>query len=436
MNTGDFDARIDEAKAKIKSLGDTVRIKTDIDNNALKRIAQDTEAIHRMMGSDRALRIKANLDDADAKVRLAALTRSRSTTVHVRTDMSQAGILTRLLDKAGGLAAGSFGIPGTGMQLPVASLAAIVPAAAAALVEVTGLVSGFAAAGAGAGAGAFAALALPAFKGVSNALSQINKDETAYSRALTDKQKSDALKHLKQDWEGPDPAQRNAVQSLQKFSASYHAMSKAFEPQALKVFSSGLKVIADLLPKAAPFASTFASSMTKLLGQLDRGVQSKGFQQFLNQLHSIEGPALNSIGQGIGQVAASFGRLITVMSGRDVAHTINIAFGAISGTINGITSSVRFLMNAFDGMGLAAHNVASAFDTVRHSAAHIGDNIKSALMSVLTSPATITEKIAGWFAGLPGKIKGFFAGAGGWLVSAGSSAVNGFLNGAKPQSTA
>ena len=81
--------------------------------------------------------------------------------------------------------------------------------------------------------------------------------------------------------------------------------------------------------------------MSKWFSNLDSSAHGKGFQAFIDSLHKIEGPALQAITAGIGNVAGSIGSLLTVMSGKDVAHTLNIAFSAISGTIGGITTSVR-----------------------------------------------------------------------------------------------
>jgi phage-related protein len=227
--------------------------------------------------------------------------------------------------------------------------------------------------------------------------------------------------------------------------------------------------------------------MSKWLNNLDKASKGQAFQGFLKQFQSISGPALQAITAGIGNVAGSIGRLLTVMSGKDVAHTINIAFSAISGTIGGLTTTIKFLMNAWDGMGLAidnvksslhsvaaafdtvrhffaggghdiaqdfdqirhavatvAHNIASAFDNVRHDIAAKFDGVKAAVVSKFNGAASwlgdkahsianafdhVRHDIAAKFDGVKGFITGKFAGAGSWLVASGKAIMDGLLAG-------
>lgn len=444
MTTSGFDEKVAYAKEKLRELNDTVHVKVDINNGTLRQIAQDTEAIHRMMGKNQAILERVNLDDSDAKIRLAELTRDRSVRVNVKVNKSDLNQAESLFSKVGGLFGGghSFNLPFTSMTANPAGLAAIGGAIAALVPELVGVVSGFAAAGAG--AGAFAALAAPAVKSVSTAYSNLSAAQKAYN-AAKEKEKldpsktnaaalvkaADNLKLVREQISQMPAAEQAGITGITNLSTAFHKMSKAFEPKAFEVFSSGLRLTASLLPHLTPFANTFADSLSKIFNNLDKSSKGKGFQDFLKSFHGIEGPALNAIGAGIGNVAGSVGRLLTVMSGKDVAHTLNIAFSGISGTIGGITASVKFLMNAFDGMKQYGHNIAAAFDSVRHAAAGLGDSIKGGLMSLLTSPKTITAKIVGWFSGVPGQIKALFSGSGGWLLSAGSNILHGLESGAK-----
>ena len=99
------------------------------------------------------------------------------------------------------------------------ALALIVPAAEAALVELTGLASGFAAAGAG--PGAFALLALPAFHKVQQGYAAVNAAHMAYMKAVATYNVDPTAAHAaavtraldaqKLALTGLDPAQRAAV---------------------------------------------------------------------------------------------------------------------------------------------------------------------------------------------------------------------------------
>src|SRR5947207_8290351 len=118
------------AKAKLSELKKTIHdtVKIDVDNSALRRISQDTESMHRMMGSRQAVRIRADLDDGTAKARLDALTRPRTATVHVKVD--KGGLLNdmkQMFSDIGGSMGGghSFNLPFTNMTANPIGLAAI-----------------------------------------------------------------------------------------------------------------------------------------------------------------------------------------------------------------------------------------------------------------------------------------------------------------------
>jgi hypothetical protein len=406
---GDAQAKLDELDAKAK----------DLDGNAIRmRFRVDDAGGKAQLDAIRARADLLGFKDVSIKVKVDGAGRAIADLMAVRREEDKVGggIGGRIgggLDKLSGLGGGG-GVPlplAGGMPLPalLAALPVIAAGAAAALVEVTGLASGFAAAGAG--AGAFALLAVPAVRKVEAAL----KDTPA------------KLAKLKLS---PDEA--GAVAGIRQLEGAFGKISTAFQPQAFKVFNDGLKLANSLLPHVTPFAATFATSLDKLLQRAGKFTQSKGFADFLKQFQGISGPATTAIGTGIGNVANAFGKLMTVMSGKDVAHAINIAFGGISGTIRAVAASVRFLMTVWDGMGIAAHNVASAFDRIRHSlAGNFGHQIAQDFDSIRHGAAAAAGAVVSFFSGLPGKIRGIFGGAIGWLTSAGGNIVRGLGAGAR-----
>jgi phage-related protein len=261
----------------------------------------------------------------------------------------------------GGLLSGFFGGGGGAGGLgaiPLPALIAIVPAVEAALPEILGLVSGFAAAGAG--AGAFALLAIPAIKQVTGALGD--------SKAQLDKL--------------PEPV-RQAVDGVKGLKDEFGKMSAAFQPEAFKVLNDVLQIANQVLPYVTPFAKTFADALDGLLQKVSQFTGSTGFKDWLNQFHSLEGPAITAIGDGLGKVAVSAGKLLTVMSSKDVVNAINIAFTILNGTIQLVTYMIKRLMDNWDGMSVAVRHswydikqwtddVTKVFDTVRHAAAEFG----------------------------------------------------------------
>lgn len=386
------------------------------------------------------------------------------------------GLLGRIIGGAGG-AVPSEGIFGT--LLGPAGLA-IVPALGAILVEVTGLVSGFAAAGAG--AGSFALLAAPAVKQVETAYTNLSAAQAKYQQAQA-KEAADPTKanekalqaaklnlQLAQDAIKKMPADaQGAIGSIHDLVSEFSNMSQTLAPDVFKVFNAGLKVVKEVLPAVLPFAATFADVLAKLLGQAGKFAGSKGFQDWIGQFHSLEGPALNSIGQGIGKVVVAIGKLLTVMSGKDVAHAINIAFGTVTVVIDAITFAVRRLMQNWDGMSSTAvrdahqvaqsfdamrHDVSNAFDIVRHFIAGAGHDIADDFDQLRRAAASLAHNIAsyfdeiranaarwaadvgrdvttvvGWFRALPGRILAAIGNFGSLLFNAGKALIQGLING-------
>lgn len=337
------------------------------------------------------------------------------------------------LGGGGGAAGGGGEAAGGGLLDSLASIlgtaGAAVPVVAALLVEVDGLASGFLAAGAG--AGAFGLLALPAFKKVSTAYQQIQADHQAYDRALTATARNNALKHLQQDYAALDPTERQAVKGIQSLSGEFGKMSKAFEPQAFKIFSDVLKIANQLLPDIVPFANTFAAALHGLLGDAGKFAGSQGFKDWLSQFQKLEGPSLNAIGAGIGHIVTSIGKLFTIMSAKDVTNAINIAFSVIDGAILGLGWTISHIMHWWD---VLSH----AFAVSRHAAAAAGDGIMHAWDSVRHATAELGHDVAAWFdrirgtvARLPGQIAGALASLPGMLFKIGVNAVRGLLHGAE-----
>jgi phage-related protein len=422
-DAGDAQAKLDEIDAKAKDLeASDIKMRFRVDDADGKAQLDD-------------LRVKADklgFKDVSIKVRVDGAGRAIAELAAVRREEEKAssgGLMSRIgsFFGAGGPMGGGGALP-----LPVAALPAILPAIGAGLVEVTGLVSGFAAATAG--AVAFGVLAAPAVKKVSAAYSGLNTAQQAYQLAqakyavsptkanATSEQTAlvnlEAQKKLLSEM---SPSEQGAVRGIQGLVTEFGKASRAFEPAAFKVFNDGLKIANHLLPAVTPFANTFANSLDGLLKKADKFTQSKGFGDFLKQFRSIEGPAVTAIGTGIGNVANSIGKLLTTMNGKDVAQTIGIAFNTISGTISGVTFVVRRLMQNWDQMlggGKAAiHGVASAFDHVRRAGATAGHDVAHAFDASRGGVADFGHNVASQFDHVRGNIHRWGADTGSFIAS-------------------
>lgn len=330
---------------------------------------------------------------------------------------ARGGLLSRLGSLLGGAGGGAGGglsgilgnIPlvpeGGGLPAQLGVLGLMVDAAAALSVELTGVLSGFAAAGAG--AGAFALLAMPAFHSVSSAYTQIQSDQQAYDRALTKTARNDALKHLQQDYANLSGPQKDAVTGIQSLVGEYHKLSSAFTPEAFKVFSGFLQLANNLLPDVTPFAKTFADSISGLLDKVSKFTGSKGFKDWLSDFQKLEGPSIGAIGTGVGHLAVNIGKLLTTMSSKDDVNAINIAFSVIDGLIIGFTRFVQGAMRAWDLLTTAwdksvdftrrmGHDTASGFDTMRHGAATAGHDTAGAFDTMRHKIATEVDGALTW----------------------------------------
>jgi hypothetical protein len=266
----------------------------------------------------------------------------------------------------------------------------MLPVVGALAVEVTGLVSGFAAAGAG--AGAFALLAMPAFKTVMGAL----KDTKAQLAQLS-------------------PDERGAVEGIKGLETEFGKLSKAFQPMVFKVFNDGLKVANNLLPLLTPMANQFANALDGLLKRLDKFTQSQGFQNWAKQFTSLIGPAVTAIGNGLGKLLPALGKLLTLLSKKDVVNAINIAFSVLTVTVVGLTNGISRFMKNYDSFTATirrdSHDIASSFDSIRHGV------------------AVAFDWIINFVRGIPGRIRTGLSAIPGIMFGIGENAMIGLYNG-------
>jgi len=434
---GDAQAKLDALAAEADKLqSDGIKMRFRVDDGRAKAQLDEIRAQADRLG----------LKDVSIKVRVDGKGRAVADLAAIKAEAdSLSGGGGGILSRIGGLLGGAGGgIPGALGPVPLPALAAAVPVIGALATELVGVAAGFAAAGAG--AGAFALLAAPAVKHVETAYQALNAAQQKYQQALLKEQLSPSkanqsaltaaalnLKIAQEQLARLPASEQAAVRGIQGLASEFGKMSRAFEPQAFKVFADGLKVIGNLLPHITPFATTFAQGLDKLLQQAAKFTASKGFSDWLKQFHSLEGPAIQSIGDGIGKVANAFGKLLTTVSGKDVAHSLNILFDGVAGTINVTASAIHRFMQNFDGMKAAATTavraVSSAFRTMAAAVAGaVSMVIRDWLAMVHGIEAGVSAAISA-ASKLPGRIRALFAGAGGWLVQAGQNIIMGLIHG-------
>jgi len=301
--------------------------------------------------------------------------------------------------------------------------------------------SGFAAAGAG--AVAFYALARPAISNLTQDYTKLQSAQSAYQfaqqkaavapTAANLKAEKAALVNLQAVRRGMTADEGSAAAGISRLSAEYHKLTAAFAPEAFKVFNAGLRVANNLLPTITPFANTFANVLSKLLQQAAKFTASKGFADWLKQFHSLEGPALNSIGQGIGKVTVAIGKLMTTMSGKDVAHALNIAFGTLATTINVVAGAIHRFMQNWDGMSSAAAKagkaIAQTASDITSSVEAMVGHVVSAWNRMVSGIQTAASAVVRVAASIPGRILGALGNLGSLLFDAGRAVIDGLIHG-------
>ena len=454
---------LDELRADLDELGhkvDTAKIDVN-DDDAKRKILEINAALAEL-----------NKKVANPKIDAAGAARAQARVEKLRQDLEdlakqadnapRGGYLGKILFGAlGKLDGGGEGGSGSGGWLGLlgnlSGMAggggALAAGIGAILVELDGLVSGFAAAGAG--AGAFALLAVPAFDKIKTAYTGITAAQQAYQKAqMTERMDptkanaaavAKALLNLREAYRGLDPAERGAVQGLQGFMGTFQRMSKAFEPQAFKVFNDGLKIANELLPQATPFANTFANAIGGLLKQaagffrvttpvsnFARGVgligeKSKStltpFGEWLKQFHSLEGPSITAIGHGLGQVGIALGKLLTIMSKKDVVNAINIAFKVLTVTINALGWIIARVMLRWDQWQQLVRQVGHTAVQVGHDIEAVFDRVAGAVSRWASRVDHDVSQVIDVYRELPGRVMSAISSLPGRLFSAGAHAI-------------
>ena len=432
-DAGRAQAVLDELTAKADKLGAK-------DVSMRFRVSGGAEGAAELAAISR-LADRLHLKDVTVKVRVDGAGRAIAELKAVR-DAGGGGILNRLIGGTGA------GIPESAGPVPLALLPAVVAGAGALLPELTGLVSGFAAAAAG--AGAFYLLAHPAINNLQQDVQGLDaanqKLGIAQQKYLIDPTKAHAkaLHEAQVAYQatyrqmGQDAG--SAAGQVLKLHDAYVKVTTAFQPQAFRVLGDMAKVLTNALPALTPMANAFAGALDPLLKRLASFTASKGFGDFIKQFSSLTGPAVTAIGDGVGKVAQSIGKLLTTMNAADVSKSIGIAFNTIAGAISGVASVVSRLMSNWDQMSSAAksatHAVASAFDSMRSGVATSVAGVESTMHSVASAfdafrhgAATAADAVVAVFKALPGKVLAALGNLGSLLAGAGRAIIQGLISG-------
>src|SRR5258708_18762169 len=192
-------------------------------------------------------------------------------------------------------------------------------------------------------------------------------------------------------WDNLTPAQQKLTMGFQNLGTTYSKMVTAMQPDVLKILNSGLKIATGLMPALLPLAKAGGDALSGLADPLPKFLQlstttrhdvktphgmTEGFTKTLTpfgglvkQMTALAGPAITAIGDGLGRLAAALGKLLTIMSKKDVVHSINIAFDILSGTISFIGYVIQRIMLRWDQwtavVDQSRHKISQALDLMR-----------------------------------------------------------------------
>lgn len=287
---------------------------------------------------------------------------------------AEGGILASLMSlfSAGTSAAGGA-ISAAGGN-PVLWIAGLVAGLAALASGMLAVIPAFAAAGIG--IGAFGALAFPAISKVMTAVSALGSATTKMARD--------------QAWDAVPAKLRPLVHEALQLQQAWAKMGAQLDPLILKIGKVALEIATDLSPWLIKFAQAAGGAILTLLKHFDKFAESKGFKQFMDQMLKLSPGAIIAIGQGLGQIAVSLGKLLLALVTPSSIHDILVILHGVAGAINMITSAMKFLMPIFDNFwpsaALIVTTVWRLIGKVSTAFATLGGVIQAALLGL---PATM-----------------------------------------------
>lgn len=305
-----------------------------------------------------------NTRAAAADGRLGDLsTRTRA----LRTDMDDLdGSLTRVGGRMGALR-GSLGTLGTsaggaangtrGLMMAAIALAPALLPIAAATVPIVGAVGA-----ATVGVTAFALALGPQAKAMADA----SKASTAYTDAVRktgagSKEALAAGKEMADSMAKLPPATREAAASLSVLKDEYGAWSKSLSGDTMPVAVKSFSVFTGLLDKMSPVVKSSSKELDRMMTVLAGGVQSKGFESFMDKMADWAGGALRSATNGL----ISFSRALSTGAGSGPISEFMIYAkenGPLVGeTLRNLGEALMRLISAASEVGVGMLQVVNAF---------------------------------------------------------------------------
>ncbi|MFF0138553.1 phage tail protein [Streptomyces sp. NPDC005227] len=275
----DLRSHADNAGSSMRGLRDG----TNGTNNSLRTLNTRATTAHGRLGdlSDRTRTLRSDTDDLDGSMR-----RLTGTLGGLR------GSLGTVRTSAGGGGAG-----GAMEKLKSAAIMlspALIPVAASLVPIAAG------AGAAGLAVGVFGAALLGQLVAVKNAADAQKKYEDAVKKSgAASKQATDAEAAFLAQVEGMDPATRRTAAALGVMKDQYSAWSKSLAGDTMPVATKGLAVLGSLMPRLTSTVRGASSQMDRFMTILAGGINSSGFEHFMDSFAKFSTGALSKANDGL-----------------------------------------------------------------------------------------------------------------------------------------
>lgn len=222
----------------------------------------------------------------------------------------------------------------------------MLPAAIAALVGVgAGIAPAFVAAGLG-----VAAFGLVAKSAISSVMPAVQ----AYEHALntTGKAHIAAMKQYQQYYGALSSGQQNLAQGIIHAEGAWQNFVNSALPGVTKVLAAATTLISPIFSILGRFLGPVESALQSVIGGIQRGLQSAGFQQFITTMVNMVGPAIAAISKLAGSILHLLGGALTNLAPlavpfvRLLAMLVNALSGPLIGLISVLAHTMYSLISA------------------------------------------------------------------------------------------
>lgn len=192
-----------------------------------------------------------------------------------------------------------------------ASLLALGPAAIPVAAGLAGAIAPVASAlgGAAVAAGVFGAAVIPQIGSIKEASEAHEKYTDAVEKSgAGSKEAKAALKEYQSQIKGMPPATREAAGGFSELKSKFKDWSDSLAGDTMPVFTRGFKALTHLFPLFTPLVKDAGKQLGALATRMEKGVQSKGFKSFMEDVSHWASNGLRHTISGVEKLVGALGR--------------------------------------------------------------------------------------------------------------------------------